>query len=87
VPTKGIGDVDQFVSGYIDYGANARAIYKWTDWLETVFGIQNTSYKDNSDPVFGVRDVTLRSTGIYGDLRFNLPVLEGLNISLAGRHD
>jgi iron complex outermembrane receptor protein len=87
VPTKGIGDVDQFVSGYIDYGANARAIYKWTDWFETVVGIQNTSYKDNSDKVFGVRDVTLRSTGVYGDLRFSLPVLEGLNISLAGRHD
>jgi iron complex outermembrane recepter protein len=87
VPTKGIGDVDQFVSGYIDYGANARANYKWTDWLETVVGIQNTSYKDNSDPVFGARDITLRSTGIYGDLRFKLPVLEGLNISLAGRHD
>lgn len=87
VPIKGIGDVDQFGSGYIDYGVNGRAIYKWADWLETVFGIQNTSYKDNSDPVFGVRDVTLRSTGIYGDLRFDLPVLEGLNISLAGRHD
>lgn len=87
VPTKGIGDVDQFVSGYIDYGANLRAVYKWSDWLETVVGVQNTSYKDNSDPVFGVRDVTLRSTGIYGDLRFKLPVFEGLNISLAGRHD
>lgn len=87
VPIKGIGDVDQFVSGYIDYGANGRAFYRWTDWLETVVGVQNTSYKDNSDPVFGVRDVTLRSTGVYGDLRFDLPVLEGLNISLAGRHD
>lgn len=87
VPTKGIGDVDQFVSGYVDYGANLRAVYRWSDWLETVVGVQNTSYKDNSDPVFGVRDVTLRSTGVYGDLRFNLPVLEGLNISLAGRHD
>lgn len=87
VPTKGIGDVDQFVSGYIDYGANARAIYRWADWLETVVGVQNTSYKDNSSPVFGVRDVKLSSTGIYGDLRFELPVLEGLNISLAGRHD
>lgn len=87
VPTKGIGDVDQFVSGYVDYGVNGRAIYRWTDWLETVVGVQNTSYKDNSDPVFGVRDVTLRSTGVYGDLRFDLPLLEGLSVSVAGRHD
>lgn len=87
VPIKGIGDVDQFVSGYVDYGVNGRAIYSWTDWLETVVGVQNTSYTDNSDEVFGVRDVTVRSTGVYGDLRFQLPVSEGLNISLAGRHD
>lgn len=87
VPTKGIGDVDQFVSGYIDYGINGRLTNRWTDWLETVVGVQNTSYKDNSDPVFGVRDVTLRSTGVYGDVRLDLPVLEGLNISVAGRHD
>ena len=87
VPTKGIGDVDQFVSGYIDYGINGRVVYRWTNWLETVAGIQNTSYKDNSDPVFGVRDVTLRSNGVYGDLRLDLPLLEGLKVSLAGRHD
>lgn len=87
VPIKGIGDVDQFRSGYIDYGLNARLYYRWADWLETVIGAQNTSYEDNSDPVFGVRDVTLTSNGIYGDLRFDLPVLEGLNVSLAGRHD
>lgn len=87
VPTKGIGDVDRFKSGYIDYGANARVYYDWTDWLQTVVGVQNTSYTDNSDPVFGVRNVTLRSNGIYGDLRLDLPVLEGLNISIAGRQD
>jgi len=87
VPIKGTGDVDQFVSGYIDYGLNGRAIYRWTDWLETVVGLQHTGYKDNSDEVFGVRDVTLSSTGLYGDLRFDLPVLEGLHVSVAGRHD
>lgn len=87
VPIKGIGDVDQFASGYIDYGVNARAFYQWTDWFQTVVGVQNTSYTDNSDPVFGVRDVTLRSNGIYGDLRFELPVLEGLSVSIAGRQD
>ena len=28
-----------------------------------------------------------RSTGVYGDLRLDLPLLEGLSLSLAGRHD
>jgi iron complex outermembrane recepter protein len=87
VPTKGIGDVDQFVSGYTDYGANARVYYRWADWLETVVGVQNTSYADKSDPVFGVRDVTLQSNGVYGDLRFDLPILDGLSLSIAGRQD
>jgi iron complex outermembrane receptor protein len=87
VPYKGIGDVDQFVAGYVDYGLNGRVTYRWTDWFETVAGVQNTSYRDNSDPVFGVQDVTLRSNGVYGDLRFDLPVFEGLAVSLAGRHD
>ena len=87
VPTKGIGEGDQFVSGYTDYGLNGRAIYRVNDWLQTVVGVQNTSYRDNSDPVFGVQDVTLRSTGIYGDLRLDLPVLEGLTVSVAGRQD
>jgi outer membrane receptor protein involved in Fe transport len=87
VPVKGIGEGDQYASGYVDYGINGRATYRWTDWLETVIGVQNTSYKDNSDEVFGVRDTTLSSTGVYGDLRFNLPVFEGLSVSVAGRHD
>lgn len=87
VPYKGIGEGDQFTSSYIDYGINGRFTYRWTDWLETVIGLQNTSYKDNSDEVFGVRDVTLSSTGIYGDLRLSLPLLEGFNASIAGRHD
>jgi hypothetical protein len=87
VPYKGIGEGDQFTSSYIDYGVNGRLTYRWTDWLQTVVGVQNTSYKDNSDEIFGVRDVTLSSTGIYGDLRLSLPLLEGLNISVAGRHD
>ena len=87
IPTKGIGDVDQFVSGYVDYGINGRATYRWTPWLETVVGLQNTTYKDNSDPVFGVRDVAVSSTGVYGDLRVDVPLLEGLKVSVAGRQD
>lgn len=87
VPVKGIGDVDQFTSSYVDYGVNGRLTHRWADWLETVVGVQNTSYRDNSDAVYGVQDLTLRSTGVYGDVRLKLPILEGFNASIAGRHD
>ncbi|WP_137680749.1 TonB-dependent receptor plug domain-containing protein [Aurantiacibacter suaedae] len=86
-PFKGIGEGDQYTSSYVDYGINGRLTYRWNDWFETVVGVQNTSYHDNSDEIFGVRDVTLSSTGVYGDLRFTLPLLEGFNASIAGRHD
>lgn len=86
-PTKGFGTVDQRESGYVDYGINARATYTFNDYIEVVGGVQNTSYKDNSDDSFGVRDVTLTSTGIYGDLRLSLPVLDGFSGSFAARQD
>lgn len=86
-PTKGFGTVDQRESGYVDYGFNARATYTFNDSVEVVAGVQNTSYTDNSDDAFGVRDVTLTSTGIYGDLRLSLPVLDGFSSSLAARQD
>lgn len=87
VPTKGFGSTDQFKSGYIDYGVNARGYYTLNDYIELVGGIQYTAYTDNSAPEFGVRDVTYKSTGLYGDLRLSLPILEGANISLAARQD
>ena len=86
-PTKGFGTVDQRESGYVDYGFNARATYTFNDRIEVVAGVQNTSYTDNSDDAFGVRDVTLTSTGVYGDLRLSLPVLDGFSSSLAVRQD
>ncbi len=86
-PTKGFGTVDQRESGYVDYGINARATYTFNDKFEVVAGVQNTSYKDNSDESFGVRDVTVSSTGVYGDLRVSLPFLEGFNGSFAARQD
>ena len=86
-PTKGFGTVDQREGGYVDYGLNARATYTVNDYLEFVAGVQNTSYKDNSDDDYGVRDVTLSSTGVYGDVRVSLPVLEGFSGSFAARHD
>jgi iron complex outermembrane recepter protein len=87
VPVKGFGDGTQFSAGFIDYGANARAKYKWTDYLETVVGIQRTTSQDDSDPVYGVSDKKLNQTGVYGDMRFDLPFLAGTNISLAARRD
>ena len=84
---KGFGTTDQRESGYVDYGLNARATYTFNDYVEVVAGVQNTSYKDNSDDSYGVRDVTLTSTGVYGDLRLSLPVLEGFSGSFAARQD
>jgi outer membrane receptor protein involved in Fe transport len=86
-PTQGFGTTDQRESGYVDYGVNARATYTFNDYLELVAGIQNTSYTDNSDDAFGVRDVTLTSTGVYGDVRVSLPVLDGFSGSFAARQD
>ena len=85
--TKGFGTTDQRESGYVDYGLNARATYTVNEYVELVAGLQNTTYKDNSDVSFGVKDVTLSSTGIYGDLRLSLPVLDGFSGSFAARQD
>ncbi len=84
---KGFGSTDNRASGYQDWGINARANYTLNDYVELVGGVQYTGYKDFSHPSFGVQDITLDSTGVYGDLRLSLPVLEGLSGSFAGRHD
>ncbi|HBN93730.1 MAG TPA: TonB-dependent receptor, partial [Hyphomonas sp.] len=85
--TKGFGTTDQRESGYVDYGLNARATYTVNEYIELVAGLQNTTYKDNSDDSFGVKDVKLTSTGVYGDLRLSLPVLDGFSGSFAARQD
>jgi len=87
VPTKGFGDVDQFVAGYTDYGLNARVKTEWSSYLTTVVGAQNTTYFDSSDDVFGMSDDKVSSTGIYADLRFSFDILGGTSLSLAGRQD
>lgn len=87
VPTKGFGEVDQFVAGYIDYGFNTRAKMEWTDHFETVVGLQNTTYKDNSADVYGMSDESVSSTGIYGDFRVSADFLRGTNFSVAIRQD
>jgi len=87
IPVKGFGDGTQFKAGYIDYGANLRAKYEWTDWLSTVVGVQRTTSFDNSDAVYGVADDHISSTGIYGDAQMDLPLLDGTNISFGARKD
>ncbi|MDX2222517.1 MAG: TonB-dependent receptor plug domain-containing protein [Rhodospirillaceae bacterium] len=87
VPVKGFGDGTQFTAGYVDYGINARAKYMLTDWLEVVGGVQRTTSYDASNEVYGVSDKKLNSTGVYGDLRFDLPFLGGTAMSVAGRQD
>lgn len=94
-PTKGFGDPtelfpdagSQFKAGYVDYGANARTKIRWSDMIQTVVGVQNTSYKDASEDAFGVTNQTVSSTGVYGDLRLDLPFLEGTALSFAARQD
>jgi len=87
VPVKGFGEGTQYKAGYIDYGANVRAKYDWTDWLSTVVGVQRTTSYDNSDDVYGVTDDHINSTGIYGDAQIDLPLLDGTNISVGARKD
>ena len=86
-PVKGFGSTDSRVSGYKDWGVNARATYELNEYVELVGGVQYSGYEDFSDPAFGVQDVTLTTTGLYGDLRLQLPFLDGFSGSFAGRHD
>lgn len=87
VPVKGFGEGQQYVAGYVDYGINSRLKTTWNDMFETVVGVQNITYKDNSSSVYGMSNDSVSSTGVYTDLRFAFDFLEGTNISLAGRQD
>lgn len=87
VPTKGFGDVDQFVAGYVDYGLNARLRTEWNDTLTTVFGVQNITYFDNSDDEYGMTDDEVRNIGVYGDAQLTFDFLRGTNLSLGLRQD
>ncbi|WP_299595761.1 TonB-dependent receptor [uncultured Microbulbifer sp.] len=87
VPTKGFGDTDQFVAGYLDYGLNSRVKTTWNNHFETVLGVQNVTYKDNSDDVYGMSDDAVESTGVYADLRFSFDVFGSTDASVAVRQD
>jgi iron complex outermembrane receptor protein len=87
VPVKGFGEGTQFEAGFVDYGANVRAKYEWSDWLSTVVGVQRTTSHDESADVYGVSDDRINQTGVYADAQFDFPVLDGLAVSVAGRKD
>jgi iron complex outermembrane receptor protein len=86
-PTKGFGEGDQYRAGYIDAGLNGRFKSDWTDYFQTVFGLQYSTYYDNSDAAYGMNDDKVRTIGLYGDLRFSFDFIEGTSFSVAGRFD
>jgi outer membrane cobalamin receptor len=86
-PVKGTGDPDQATAGYVDYGFNNRVKYSINDNAEAVVGVQNITYHDNSDQVYGMLRDKVSSTGVYGELRYTSDVLFPTNISISGRQD
>ena len=87
VPTKGFGRGTQFKAGYVDYGLNTRFKMDWSENFQTVTGIQNTTYKDDSSPEYGMTDDSVSTTGVYADLRVTADFLAGTNFSVAARQD
>ncbi len=86
-PVKGVGDADQATAGYVDYGFNNRLKYSFNDNIQGVLGLQNITYHDNSDVVYGMLRDKVSSNGIYGELRFSSDAFIQTNISIAGRQD
>lgn len=87
VPTKGFGAGTQFQAGYKDYGLNTRLKMEWSENFQTVTGIQNTTYKDDSSAEYGMTNDAVSTTGIYSDFRVTADFLAGTNFSLAVRQD
>nr|WP_241262971.1 TonB-dependent receptor [Parahaliea mediterranea] len=85
--TKGFGNGTQYKAGYVDYGLNMRVKKDWNEYLTSVVGVQNISYRDNSADEYGMSDDTVRSTGIYTDNRVEFDFLAGTHLSVAGRQD
>jgi iron complex outermembrane receptor protein len=84
---QGFGEGNQFTGGFMEYGATVRATIDFSEWLETVIGVQSVTYQDDSDPVFPVGDEKTTVNGVYLDLRPRLPFSPDTAISLAGRID
>lgn len=83
---KGFGK-DSKVSGFMEYGLNLRNTLSLEGVGEAVVGVQRTSYRNDSDPVFPISNDWNTTTGVYADLRPVLPFSPDTAISLAGRMD
>ncbi|MCT2401471.1 TonB-dependent receptor plug domain-containing protein [Novosphingobium mangrovi (ex Huang et al. 2023)] len=83
---KGFGD-DSKVSAFMEYGLNLRNTLTLPKLGQAVFGVQRTSYRNDSDPVFPISRDWTTTTGVYADLRPTLPFSPNTHISLAGRVD
>lgn len=78
---------NQFRSGFQETGATGRATITFNQYLETVFGVQYVSYRDDSDERFAVPNNDSTTTGVFVDVRPTLPFSPETNISLAVRTD
>ncbi|SFG29020.1 iron complex outermembrane recepter protein [Novosphingobium sp. CF614] len=85
-PNKGFGE-DSKVSAFMEYGLNLRNTLTLPEVGEAVFGVQRTSYRNDSDSVFPISHEWNTTTGVYLDMRPVLPFSPSTNISLAGRVD
>jgi iron complex outermembrane receptor protein len=85
-PNQGFGAASKN-SGFKEMGLNLRNTLNFPGVLEVVGGVQVVSYKDDSDPVFPIRDESNTVTGIYADFRPVIPFSPDTKLSLAVRTD
>ncbi len=85
-PNKGFGR-DSKVAGFQELGFNLRNTFTFPKLVEVVAGVQQVSYRNDSDPVFPVRDTREVVTGVYADVRPLLAFSPDTAISLAIRTD
>ncbi len=85
-PNKGFGK-DSKVGGFQEMGLNIRNTLTFPKLVEIVAGVQQVSYKDDSDPVFPVGNGREVVTGVYADVRPLLAFSPDTAISLAIRTD
>lgn len=83
---KGFGK-DSKVGGFRELGFNFRNTINIPNVVEVVGGVQIVSYKDDSDPVFPIKDDSTTISGLYLDVRPVLPFSPDTKISLAVRTD
>lgn len=85
-PNKGFGR-DSKVAGFQELGFNLRNTVTFPKLVEVVAGVQQVSYRNDSDSVFPVGDTREVVTGVYADVRPLLAFSPDTAISLAIRTD